>query len=144
MSHAAWAGAVVAVCLVLAVLALPVRREALRRRGALVDCSLRTNRSREGRGWMIGVGLYAGDTIAWYRVFSYAPGPKRVITRRSLNVVARRAPTGIERGVLLAGSIILECVRSHGPLELAMPEGALTGFLSWLESAPPGTDRHVA
>lgn len=144
MSHAAWTGAAVALCLVLAVLALPLRREALRRRGGLFDCSLRTNRSRDGRGWMIGVGLYAGDAVAWYRMFSYSPRPKRVIIRRNLDVVARRAPTGIERGVLLAGSIILECVDSHGPLELAMPEGALTGFLSWLESAPPGTGVHVA
>ena len=144
MSHAAWMGVLIAVCLVLAVLALPVRREALRRRGGLFDCSLRTNRSRDGRGWMIGVGLYAGDTIAWYRVFSYSPRPKRVIIRRSLDVVGRRAPIGIERGVLLVGSVIVECVDSHGPLELAMPEGALTGFLSWLESAPPGTDVHVS
>jgi hypothetical protein len=144
MSHAAWTGAAVALCLVLAVLALPLRREALRRRGGLFDCSLRTNRSRDGRGWMIGVGLYAGDAVAWYRMFSYSPRPKRVIIRRNLDVVARRAPTGNERGVLLAGSIILECVDSHGPLELAMPEGALTGFLSWLESAPPGTGVHVA
>ena len=51
---------------------------------------------------------------------------------------------GIERGVLLAGSVIVECVDPQGPLELAMPEGTLTGFLSWLESAPPGTDVHVA
>ena len=144
MSDAAWTGALVAVVLLLAVLAIPLRREALRRCGGLFDCSLRTNRSRDGRGWMIGVGLYAGDAVAWYRMFSYSLRPKRVIIRRSLDVVARRAPTGIERGVLLAGSVIVECVDSHGPLELAMPEGALTGFLSWLESAPPGTDVHVA
>jgi hypothetical protein len=144
MSHAAWTGVLTAVCLLLAVLVIPVRREVLRRRGGLFDCSLRTDRSRQGRGWMIGVGLYAGDAIAWYRVFSYSPRPKRVIRRRSLDVIARRAPTGIERGVLLAGSVILECVDSAGPLELAMPESALTGFLSWLESAPPGTDVHVA
>jgi hypothetical protein len=25
-----------------------------------------------------------------------------------------------------------------GPVELAMAEAALTGFLAWLESAPPG------
>jgi hypothetical protein len=134
----------IALCLVVAVLALPLRREALRRRGGLFDCGLRTDRSRAGRGWMIGVGLYAGDTIAWYRVFSYSPRPKRVIARRSLDVVARRVPAGVERGVLLAGSVIIECVDAQGPLELAMPESALTGFLSWLESAPPGTDLNVA
>ena len=144
MADAACTGALVAVVLLLAVLAIPLRREALRRRGGLFDCSLRTNRSRDGRGWMIGVGLYAGDAVAWYRMFSYSPRPKRVIVRRSLDVVSRRAPTGMERGVLLAGSVIVECVDSHGPLELAMPEGTLTGFLSWLESAPPGTDQHVA
>ena len=144
MPSPAWTGVVIVCCLIVAVLILPVRREALRRRGGLFDCSLRTDRSRDGRGWMIGVGLYAGDAIAWYRVFSYSPRPKRVILRRNLDVVARRAPTGLERGVLLAGSVIVECVDSHGPLELAMPEGTLTGFLSWLESAPPGTDQHVA
>jgi len=144
MADAARLGAMIAVCLFLAVLALPLRREVLRRRGGLFDCSLRTDRSRDGRGWMIGVGLYAGDAIAWYRVFSYSLRPKRIITRRSLDVVARRAPAGIERGVLLGGSVIVECVDAHGPLELAMPEGTLTGFLSWLESAPPGSDLHVA
>ena len=138
------AGALIAFCLVFAVLALLVRRAALRRRGGLFDCSLRTDRSRDGRGWMIGLGVYAGDAIAWYRVFSYSPRPKRVIARRSLDVVARRAPTGVERGVLLAGSVVVECVDAQGPLELAMPEGTLTGFLSWLESAPPGPDVHVA
>ena len=144
MPSAARTAAVVAVCFFVAVLVLALRREALRRRGGLFDCSLRTDHSREGRGWMIGVGLYAGDAIAWYRVFSYSPWPKRVITRRSLDVIARRAPAGGERGVLLVGSVIVQCVDASGPLELAMPEAALTGFLSWLESAPPGTDLHVA
>lgn len=144
MADAARTTALLALVLVLAVLALPLRRAVLRRRGGLFDCSLRTDRTRDGRGWMIGVGLYAGDAIAWYRVFSYSPRAKRLIARRSLDVVARRVPTGIERGVLLAGSVIVECVDDQGPLELAMPEGALTGFLSWLESAPPGSDLHVA
>ena len=144
MADAVRLGVLVAGCLFLAVLVVPVRREVLRRRGGLFDCSLRTDQSRDGRGWMIGVGLYAGDAVWWYRVFSYSPRPKRIISRRNLDVVARRAPAGIERGVLLAGSVIVECVDTQGPLELAMPEGTLTGFLSWLESAPPGSDQHVA
>ena len=144
MADAVRLGVVIAVCLFLAVLAFPVRREVLRRRGGLFDCSLRTNQSRDGRGWMMGVGLYAGDAISWYRVFSYSLRPKRIISRRNLDVVARRTPVGIERGVLLAGSVIIECVDTQGRLELAMPEGTLTGFLSWVESAPPGSDLHVA
>jgi hypothetical protein len=36
--------------------------------------------------------------------------------------------------------VVVECSAGEypAPVELAMSEAALTGFLSWLESAPPG------
>jgi hypothetical protein len=42
---------------------------------------------------------------------------------------------------LLAGAVIVECGVAGHPLELAMSPDAMTGFLSWLEAAPPG--RHL-
>jgi hypothetical protein len=37
-----------------------------------------------------------------------------------------------------AGATVLRCRGEAGELELAMDTDALTGFLSWLESSPPG------
>ena len=37
-------------------------------------------------------------------------------------------------------SLIAACTTPDGPLELAMSVSSLTGFQSWLESGPPGTD----
>jgi uncharacterized protein DUF2550 len=33
---------------------------------------------------------------------------------------------------------VVSCRTPAGPLEVAMSPAALTGFLAWLESAPPG------
>jgi hypothetical protein len=45
---------------------------------------------------------------------------------------------------LLAGAIVVECSSAGTVLELGMTEDALTGFLSWLEAAPPGQHMSVA
>ncbi len=39
---------------------------------------------------------------------------------------------------LYSGHIIVSCQTPSGPLEVAMSPDALTGFLAWLEAAPPG------
>ena len=41
---------------------------------------------------------------------------------------------------LYAGHVIVSCTTPDGPIELAMSEASLTGFQSWLEAGPPGTD----
>jgi hypothetical protein len=37
--------------------------------------------------------------------------------------------------------VVVECrvTEGDGRVELAMSDGALTGFLAWLEAAPPGS-----
>jgi hypothetical protein len=40
--------------------------------------------------------------------------------------------------------MVLECNQQGRVIELAMSEDALTGFLSWLEAAPPGQHVNVA
>lgn len=131
----------VVVVALLALVALAVRRRVLTRRGGTFDCSLRLRRGSSGKGWTLGIGRYAGDTVEWYRVFSYSPRPKRVFGRRDLEIVDRRTPDGPETFSLLAGAVIVRCRDGEDLVELAMGNNALTGFLSWLESAPPGHTR---
>ena len=130
-------GVLVALALV-AVVALVVRRRLLQRRGATFDLSVRSEPRRFGKGWMLGLGRYDGDDLEWYRAFSYSPRPKRTFLRRELEVRSQRKPEGPEAYSLLAGSVIITCNLPGRPVELAMGEEALTGFLSWLEAAPPG------
>ena len=93
---------------------------------------------RDGRGWSYGIAQYGADRVDWYRIFSYAFRPAAVLTRRDLEVVGRRAPEGTEELALFPGWTILDCRFGAGYAELALSEDALTGFLSWLEAAPPG------
>ena len=129
-------GAVLVV--VLALVAIGVRRRVLQRRYGTIDLSLRLARRGNGRGWVLGVGRFEGDDLQWYRVFSLAPRPRRTLSRRTLEVRGRRDPRGPETLALLAGAVIMECRAPDGPVELAMELGAVTGFLAWLEARPPG------
>lgn len=95
---------------------------------------------RAGRGWSYGIAQYENDRIDWYRIFSYAYRPAAVLTRRDLEVVGRRDAEGEEELALFAGWTVVECKFGTGLVELAMSPDALTGFLSWLEAAPPGQD----
>jgi Protein of unknown function (DUF2550) len=131
---------IIALVLVLAIAVLfylAVRRWSLQRRGA-IDLSVRTRPGSGGRGWVLGVARYSGDDLIWYRVFSALPGPSRILSRAALEVVSRRTPDGAEAWSVQPGVRILECRHSGEPIQLAMGEETLTGFLSWLESAPPG------
>jgi hypothetical protein len=117
-----------------------VRRRVITRRGGTFDCSVRLREAPHGKGWVLGIGRYAGERLEWYRVFSFAMRPKRVLGRRDLQVVERRSPRGPEVFALLADAVVVRCLDGEGlgSVELAMGEDTLTGFLAWLESSPPG------
>ncbi|MFD9326901.1 DUF2550 domain-containing protein [Streptomyces sp. NPDC060065] len=125
-----------------------LRRRLIQRSGGTFDCSLRWDvpekTDTNGKGWGYGVARYNGDRIEWYRVFSYAPRPRRVLERSAIEVAGRRAAEGEEELALLSDAIILACLHRGTRLELAMSEDALTGFLAWLEAAPPGQRVNVA
>lgn len=120
---------------------LALRRRLLTRRGGTFDCSLRLREGARGQGWVLGIARYAGDALEWYRVFSYSMRPRCAIGR-DLRVLERRKPTGIEAFSLLAGAVVVLCQDGGRPVELAMSEDSLTGFLSWVESAPPRIPGH--
>jgi hypothetical protein len=124
--------------LIVIVLAYLVGRRIKLLRSGGVHVALRTKLDDSGKGWHLGVGRYHGDEFSWFRVLSLRAGPDRVIRRRGLEITDRRDPEGPELYNLPAGSRVLR-FRGTGPdLEIAMGPDALTGFLSWLESAPPG------
>jgi hypothetical protein len=129
------------VLVLLAVAALFVRRRVLTRSGGTFDCSLRLREGRYGKGWVLGIGRYAGEDLEWFRVFSYATRPRRVLARSEVEVLDRRVPRGPEVYALLSGAVIVQCRDQSRTVEVAMSEDALTGFLSWVESAPPGRPR---
>jgi hypothetical protein len=117
---------------------LAVRRLRALRSGG-VHAALRTRLDDTGKGWHLGVGRYQGDEFVWFRVLSLRPGPDRIISRSALEIADRRDPSGPELYTMPPSSRVLR-FRETGTseIELAMSPDALTGFLSWLESAPPG------
>ncbi|MFD5805610.1 DUF2550 domain-containing protein [Streptomyces sp. NPDC048171] len=125
-----------------------LRRRLIQRSGGTFDCSLRWDAPKEGepggKGWSYGVARYNGDRVEWYRVFSYSPRPRRVLERSAIEVAGRRVPDGEEELALLSDAVVLACLHRGTRLELAMSEDALTGFLAWLEAAPPGQRVNVA
>ena len=132
-----------AVAVALAVVAFALAALAVRRRWLLgssgaIDMSMRLRLGRVGRGWALGIGRYTGDDLLWVRVFALTLRPSRTLSRRGLQVVAQRLPQGAESWAVQSGAVIVECRDGTGPVHLAMSSEALTGFLSWLESAPPG------
>ncbi|MFN2497411.1 MAG: DUF2550 domain-containing protein [Pseudonocardiaceae bacterium] len=120
------------------VLVIRVARRIRRVRRGGIDVALRSRPSPDGGGWHQGVGRYRGDDFAWFRFSSLRSGPDRVLDRDQLEIVERRRPTLPETYAMPTGSVVLRCRTALGELELAMRQDTLTGFLSWLESAPPG------
>lgn len=123
-----------------------VRRRMLSRQGGTFECSLRTKTPSKAsatgaRGWELGLGRYDGESLEWFRVFSFSPRPKAVFDR-SLDVLSRRKPHGAEAFSLYAGhTVVAVRLDSGSGIELAMSDPALTAFLAWTEAAPPGHDR---
>ncbi|MET7644535.1 DUF2550 domain-containing protein [Streptomyces sp. NPDC005426] len=148
MFLALWVGGLVVALVVVGLFVFGLRRRLIQRSGGTFDCSLRWNVSEEpdlsGKGWVYGVARYSGDKVNWFRVFSYSPRPRRVLERASIEVVTRRLPEGEEELALLSDAVVLCCLHRETRLELAMSEDALTGFLAWLEAAPPGQRVNVA
>ena len=126
--------------LVCAVLVLVVRRRVISRPGATFELSHRLRTNKSGRGWVLGTGRYTGESLEWFRIFSFSPRPKRVWDRDEIAYEGKRAPEGSEQVSLYADHVIVVCHTPGGPVELAMSASSLMGFQSWVESGPPGTN----
>lgn len=98
-----------------------------------------------GHGWRHGMIRYRGDEASFYRLSSLRPWPDRRLTRRGLEVLARRSPRGDEFDLMTDEVVVIELNDSSGDqargYELALDRGALTAFLSWVESRPSPRSR---
>lgn len=127
--------------LLLLVLALSYRLVKLRQGGTAAI--LRDLPAVGGHGWRHGVIRYRGGEAVYYRLSSLRWWPDRRLSRRGIEIVTRRAPRGDEFDIMTDEIVVLELrdTTSERPdrrsgYEIALDRGALTAFLSWLESRP--------
>jgi hypothetical protein len=150
---AGWALLLVLAVAALVAVVLASRRILLGRTGGTVECGLRATRAAP---WRLGLAAYKPDQLYWFSAFGLRLRPQEAFDRRSLSVLARRPAAPAEVVSIGAGTVVVECQTGPGEggraekggraengaapptVELAMSEAALTGFLAWLESSPPG------
>ena len=145
LTDAVWIFAAVLALLVIAAAVLASRRYLLERSGGTVECALR--QPAGGAAWRLGVLSYQNDALCWYGALGVLLRPEHVYSRRSLAVLSRRPAVPSEAVTLGADRIVVElgtgagATAGEGPerVELAMTDQALTGFLAWIESSPPGS-----
>ncbi|CAN5882052.1 DUF2550 domain-containing protein [soil metagenome] len=130
--------AVLVSVLFLLVVALSYRLWKLRQGGTAAI--LRDIPAVGGAGWRHGVIRYRGGEAGFYRLSSLRWWPDRRLSRRGIEIVSRRGPRGDESDIMAQEIVVLE-LRDTGPdrrrgYEMALDRGALTAFLSWLESRP--------
>lgn len=119
------------------------RRRWLSAKGGVVECGLRRTSGIRGSSWTLGIGSYESDSFDWYRVFSLSIRPKVSLARGATRIVAHRELDALETMMLFDdhASLEVESLDKDGAdvhYELSMSPAALTGFMSWLEAAPPG------
>jgi hypothetical protein len=115
-----------------------VRRHVLARNPATFDCSFRPDRSRKPGGWMLGVARYEEDRLEWFRIFTIDPRPGKVLQRANLDLIEWHQPSEPDIHSVLPGALVVRCSYGEELLDLAMTRSDYTGFVTWLESAPPG------
>lgn len=131
-----WIG--IGVLALLAFVAVLFTRRAVMARSGTIKLNLRVSTMLDGRGWSPGFGRFVGDELRFYRFLSLAIRPKRRLSRHGLVVEQRRKPEGQELMSMPGDWVILRCLSNQTTVEIAMAKTTVTGFLSWLEAAPPG------
>ena len=140
------------VLLVLAGLfAFGVRRRLIQRSGGTFDCNLRWEVSRAGGGR--NPAAKAGRTASPATTVTRSsgsgssptpPAPAASWSAAPSRCCERRPPQGEEELALSSDAIVLACAAPARGWNWRMSEDALTGFLAWLEAAPPGQRVNVA
>ena len=134
---AGWLLLVILVIALAGATGIAARRTLIERGGGTVECGLR----RAGdRRWRLGLAAYQPGELRWYPAFGFRLRPRVAFARHELTVVSRRLADPVEETSIGSGKVVVECETGEAAarIELALSEDALTGFLAWLEAAPPG------
>ncbi|HET6481095.1 MAG TPA: DUF2550 domain-containing protein [Actinoplanes sp.] len=126
------------VALLVLLFAVFLRRRLIMGGGGTIRLQIRVTTLVPGRGWSTAIGRFAGGELRIHRLFSFSFRSKRVIERGSTVVESQRRPEGPERLTMPGHWVILRLAATLDEFEIAMAESTVTGFLSWLEAAPPG------
>lgn len=116
---------------------LVLRRRWISRSGGTFELSWRRRMTREGRGWVLGIGRYEHDELQWFRIFTPGLRPKESLRRERVRYLGVRVPGPDEAHALYPDNVVVRCLRDGTELEISMSSRALVGFQAWLEAAPP-------
>ncbi|MFC7449499.1 DUF2550 domain-containing protein [Rhodococcus daqingensis] len=125
------------VVLLAALVAAFVYRLGVLRRGGTAAI-VRSTPAAPGQGWRHGVIRYGEEDLVFYKLSSLRPGPDSRISRQGIEVGDRRGPRDTEFDIMTDEIVILSVQDGDNGYEVALDSGALTAFLSWVESRPSG------
>lgn len=125
------------VVLLAALVAAFVYRLVVLRRGGTAAI-LRVLPAGPGSGWRHGIIRYGEETLVYFKLSSLRPGPDSRISRQGIELGTRRTPTDSEFDIMTDEIVIVEVRDGDRAFEFALDRGAMTAFLSWVESRPSG------
>ncbi|EME20328.1 DUF2550 domain-containing protein [Rhodococcus triatomae] len=129
---------ILVVLLAVLVAAFAYRLAVLRRGGTAAI--LRNLPNDAGIGWRHGIIRYGEETLQFFKLSSLRPGPDSRISRQGIEIGVRRSPQDTEYDIMTDDIVIVSVSDGDSGLafEFALDRGALTAFLSWIESRPSG------
>ena len=130
---------ILVVLLAVLVAAFLYRLLVLRRGGTAA--LLRVLPSPGDSGWRHGIIRYGESTFVFFKLSSLRPGPDSRMHREGSEVGSRRSPSGTEFDIMSEDSVVVKVNDGWSAYEIALDSGALTAFLSWVESRPDGRAR---
>jgi hypothetical protein len=92
-------------------------------------------------GWRHGIIRYGESSFVFFKLSSLRPGPDSRVDRQGIEVESRRSPSGTEFDIMSDDIVVLRLRDGSSNYEIALDSGALTAFLSWVESRPDGRAR---
>lgn len=130
---------ILVVLLAVLVAAFLYRLVILRRGGTAA--LLRVLPSAGDSGWRHGIIRYGESSFVFFKLSSLRPGPDSRVDRQGIEVESRRSPSGTEFDIMSDDIVVLRLRDGSSNYEIALDSGALTAFLSWVESRPDGRAR---
>ena len=116
--------------------AFAYRLTVLRRGGTAVI--LRAMPADSGIGWRHGVVRYGEESLVFFKLSSLRPGPDARLSRQGIELGDRRGPRETEHDIMSDEIVVVAVCDGARSFEFALDHGALTAFLSWVESRPSG------